>query len=103
VEGRIVYTPDDRFNMAMDDVVYLDRGTAHGLSVGSPLEVYRSIGKGLDEVRKDMLALPDEIVAKLLVVRASDETAVALVTHTTAELARGDRFRGSDSLRKTTP
>jgi len=101
VEGRIVFTPDDRLTMATEDVVYLDRGTSHGLDVGSPLEVYRPIGTGLDEVRDEQLALPDHIVAKLLVVQARDETAVALVTHSTVELARGDLFRGSDSLTRS--
>jgi hypothetical protein len=103
VEGRIVFTPDDRLNMAKDDVVFLDRGTAHGLEVGSPLEVYRPIGTGVDAVRNEELALPDDVVAKLLVVRAGDATAVAVVTHTTVELARGDLFRGSDSLWKSSP
>jgi hypothetical protein len=96
VDGRIVFTPDDRLNMASDDVVYLDRGASHGLDVGSPLEVYRPIGTGLDRVRGEELALPDGIVAKLLVVHADPGTAVALVTYSTVELARGDRFRGSD-------
>jgi hypothetical protein len=99
VDGRIVFTPDDRLNMGTEDVVFLDRGTSHGLDVGSPLEVYRPIGTGFDEVQGKKVVLPDDIVAKLLVVRAGDDTAVALVTHTTAELARGDRFRGTDSLR----
>ncbi len=72
VEGRIVFTPDDRLNMAMDDVVFLDRGTSHGLDVGSPLEVYRPIGTGVDKVRDEQVALPDDVVAKLLVVRAGD-------------------------------
>jgi hypothetical protein len=98
VEGQIVFTPSDRFTMASEDVVFLDRGTSHGLGVGSPLEVYRPIGTGLDEVRAQRVALPDDVVAKLLVVGARDDTAVALVTHATDELLRGDRFRGADSL-----
>ncbi len=103
VEGQIVFTPDERLNMATSDVVYLDRGTSHGLDVGSPLEVYRPIGTGLDKVRNEQVALPDGVVAKLLVVRAGDETAVALVTQTTAELERGDRFRGTESLGRIPP
>jgi hypothetical protein len=103
VEGRIVFTPDDRLNMAKEDVVFLDRGTSHGLDVGSPLEVYRPIGTGVDKVRSEQLALPDDVVAKLLVVRAGDATAVAVVTHTTAELTRGDLFRGSESVWRSSP
>jgi len=99
VDGRILFTPDDRLNMGSDDVVFLDRGASHGLDVGSPLEVYRDIGTGLDTVRGEQMELPDSIVAKLLVVHAESETAVALVTHSTVELTRGDRFRGSDSVR----
>ena len=103
VEGQIVFTPADRFNMASEDVVFLDRGTSDGLGVGSPLEVYRPIGTGVDEVRAARVALPDDVVAKLLVVSARDETSVALVTHSTAELVRGDRFRGTDSLGPSSP
>ena len=98
VDGQILFTPDDRLNMGQDDVVYLDRGTSHGLEVGSPLEVYRSIGTGVDEVNRQEVALPDGIVAKLLVVRAGPETSAAVVTHATDEVMRGDRFRGTESL-----
>ena len=98
VDGRIVFTPDDRLNMGTADVVYLDRGLAHGLDVGSPLEVYRPIGTGVDTVRGRELALPDGIEAKLLVLRAEQATAAAVVTYSTVELARGDRFRGTDSV-----
>jgi hypothetical protein len=98
VDGQIVFTPDDRLNMGAEDVVFLDRGSSHGLEVGSPLEVYRPTGTGFDEVQRRKVSLPDDVVAKLLVVRASQDAAVALVTHTTVELGRGDRFRGSDSV-----
>jgi hypothetical protein len=98
VEGRIVFTPDDRLNMGGDDVVFLDRGTSHGLEVGSPLEVYRPIGTAVDTVQKRKVALPDGIVAKLLVVKAGTETAVAVGTHAEGEVTRGDHFRGTDTL-----
>ena len=98
IEGVIVFTPDDRLNMAMDDVVYLDRGSSDGLQVGSPLEVYRPIGTGVDKAQHKKVALPDGVVAKLLVVHVEKDTASAVVTHARAEVERGDRFRGSDSL-----
>lgn len=96
VEGRVVFTPSSRLEMGSSDVVFLDRGTADGLQVGSPLEVFRPMGRGVDDARNEEVALPDQVVAKLLVVKTHDDTAAAVVTHTVTELQRGDRFRGGD-------
>jgi hypothetical protein len=98
VDGRIIHTPEKRTEMALTDVVYLDRGTADGLAVGSPLEVFRPIGKEFDELRGEERALPDEVVAKLIVVQAAPDASVAVVTHARKEINRGDVFRGSDSI-----
>jgi len=98
VEGRVVYTPNGRMEMGSADIVYLNRGTRSGLEVGSPLEIYRPLGAAFEPVKQKKLALPDAVVAKLLVVEADADTSVAVVTHTNTELHRGDRFRGSDSI-----
>jgi len=101
LEGRIVHTPDRRLQMSQSEVVYLDRGTKDGLVVGSPVEIYRSLGdhgSAVDDAQKQERRIPDHVVAKLLVVDVYDDTAVAVVTHTTEELNRGDHFRGSDSI-----
>ena len=95
VQGQVMHTPNRRLEMGTTDVVYLNRGTQHGLSVGSPLEIYRPMDEGTDRVKRERLALPDHVVAKLLVVDVQDESSVAVVTHTLTELARGDYFRGS--------
>jgi len=102
VEGRVIYTPDKRIQMGQQDVVYLDRGSRHGLAVGSPLEIYRTLGKNgmaYDPAQKTTKRVADHVVAKLLVVDVSDDTSVAVVTHTTEELNRGDHFRGADSIK----
>jgi hypothetical protein len=101
IEGRVVFTPDSRLQMGQTDLVYLDRGTRDGLAVGSPLEIYRRLGEkgeAYDEAQDQKRRIADHVVAKLLVVDVYDETAVAVVTHTTEELNRGDHFRGSDSV-----
>ncbi|MCP5060359.1 MAG: LysM peptidoglycan-binding domain-containing protein [bacterium] len=95
VEGQVMHTPSRRLELGTTDVVYLNRGTQHGLSVGSPLEIYRPLREGTDTVKRERLALPDHVIAKLLVVDVQDESSVAVVTHTLTELARGDYFRGS--------
>ena len=101
LEGRVVHTPDRRLQMSQSEVVYLDRGTKDGLVVGSPVEIYRRLGdngSAVDDVQKQERRIADHVVAKLLVVDVYDDTAVAVVTHTTEELNRGDHFRGSDSI-----
>jgi hypothetical protein len=102
VEGRVVYLPDQRMELAQRDIVYLDRGSRQGLAVGNALEIYRRLGENgiaYDAAQDAMRRVPDHVVAKLLVVDVYDDTSVALVMHTTEELNRGDNFRGSESIK----
>jgi hypothetical protein len=80
--------------MGMQDFVYLNRGTLDGLEVGSPLEVYRAGYAARETTRDENVAVPPRAIAKLIVVRAEEQTAVAMVTTTETELALGDQFRG---------
>ncbi len=99
LEGRIAYLPDERTTMGAQDIVYLNRGSDHGLDVGSALEVFRPGTLGRDEVRALSVQLPDEVVARMLVVSANPGTAVAVVTQSSEEIERGDRFRASPPRR----
>jgi len=93
VEGKISFFPQRRVLMGLHDFVYLNRGSLDGLEVGSPLEVYRT-GYGAREVtRHEEVAVPDRVVAKMVVVRAATEAAVAVVMRADTELSLGDRFR----------
>jgi hypothetical protein len=95
VDGKISFFPASRVVMGTIDYVYLNRGELDGLAVGSPLEVYRRGWTTRETTRDTNVAVPDRVIANLLVVRAEPETAVAMVTHTEAELELGDHFRGS--------
>lgn len=98
IEGRVVYTWANRRWMGGDDLVYLNRGADDGLQVGSPLEVYRPIGTGVDSAQERERQLPDHVIAKLLVVDLTPETATAIVTHSGEEITDGDWFRGADAI-----
>ena len=98
VDGRVVYTWADRIEIGGNDVVYLNRGESAGLQVGSPLEVYRAIGTGVDAAQEQAKQLPDHVIARLLVVATTGETATAVVTHSATEIEVGDSFRGSDTI-----
>lgn len=94
VEGKISFFPDNRVLLGLDDFVYINRGTDDGLTVGSPLEVYRPGHKTMEPARRVRVAVPDHVIANLLVVRANTEASVAVVTKFETELKLGDRFRG---------
>jgi hypothetical protein len=101
VEGRVIYLPSQRMEIAQRDVVYLDRGARQGVALGNSLEIYRQLGDegvAYDTAQKAARRVPDHVVAKLLVVDVFDDTSVALVMHTREELTRGDQFRGSETM-----
>jgi hypothetical protein len=95
VEGRIAFFPRSRVIIGPLDFVYLNRGALDGLEAGSPLDVIRG-GDLVDEsVRGETVEVPERVVAKLFVVDAQPETAVALVAETETDLLVGDIFRGA--------
>ncbi len=95
VDGRISFFPSSRVLMGMTDYVYLNRGELDGLQVGSPLEVYRAGWEAPEPARDTRVEVPDRVIANLLVVRARQQSAVALVQHAETELELGDHFRGA--------
>jgi hypothetical protein len=97
VEGQIAMNPLERFITGQNDIVYLNRGTDHGIEVGNPLEVFRPGALTKDTVTHLKLRLPDEVVANLLVISTRPESSVALVTHANLNLNRGDMFRSAES------
>jgi hypothetical protein len=97
VEGKISFFPQQRVLLGWNDFVYLNRGSVDGLEVGSPLEVFRP-GYATDEpAREETVQVPDRVVARLVVVRTADESAVAVITKADTELRLGDRFRGASA------
>ncbi len=97
VEGQIAHLPNSRTINAGQDLVFLNRGSEDGLSVGSPLEVFRPGGEARDAETGLRRLLPDEVLANLVVVSAEPDTAVAVVMHASEELSRGQDFRGSSA------
>ncbi len=96
VAGQIAFFPANRsLTGHHDDLVFLNRGTDHGVEVGTPLVVFRPGDVAEDSETRRKHQLPDDVVADLLVVSAEPGTAVAIVTHSRTELNRGDRFRGA--------
>ncbi len=68
--------------VAQRNIVYLDRGSEHGLQPGHRLEIRRSGG-----------SLPPRVVGELKVLSTEARTSTALITKSTARVFKGDRFR----------
>jgi len=98
VEGRIVHGQAKRIEIGGNDVVFLNRGEDAGLQVGSPLEVFRPIGTGIDDAQRQIRQLPDDVIGRLLVVQTTPTTATAVVVKASTEIETGDSFRGADSI-----
>lgn len=98
VEGQIALIPNERTTVGQRDVVFLNRGTEHGVDIGSPLEVYRPGMIVKDRETKVKHMLPDEVIGNLIVISARPESSVAIVTHSTLEFGVGEAFRGAEHM-----
>jgi hypothetical protein len=95
LEAQLSFFAKSRTIMHQVDYVYLNRGSAEGLEVGSPLEVYRPGYRTREPARDASVKVPDLYVASLLVVRVQPDTSVAYVVHSERELEIGDHVRGA--------
>lgn len=90
--GRIAATMDDGLKeIGQDHIVFVDRGSAHGVEVGNRFQVVRA-GDGLirdDEERPSNL--PSETIAELLVLEVHETTSAAMVVGSRMEFHVGDR------------
>jgi len=93
IEGKIVFMPSQRTEMADGGYVYLNRGEFHGVEVGSELEVFDAGTIVNDRVRRVDVRTPDHSVARLVVVTVTAESAVAFVLTSSRELMVGDDVR----------
>ncbi|MFP6640747.1 MAG: LysM domain-containing protein [Myxococcota bacterium] len=92
-EGAIVFTPEERTQMADGDHVYLNRGAIHGFEVGSQVEVYLPGARQSERVSGRKILTPDHVVAQMVLVEVQPATSVAYVTESKRALEVGDRIR----------
>lgn len=95
VEGQVTLPIRARRLHGGLDLVILNRGTEHGLQVGSPLEAFHPGLLARDEETGERRLQPDDVLADLVVISAEPSSAVALVTRSHRELEQGDAFRGA--------
>ena len=93
VAGQIVFLPAPRSVMGTADSVYIDRGSNHGLRVGSELEIVEGGRAVVDSVRRSSVRTPTRVIGGLVVLATQPESALAVVTYVRRELELGDAVR----------
>lgn len=90
--GRIAATMNEGVReVGQDQIVFLDRGRAHGVEVGNHFQVVRA-GDGLELSDDDLVSnLPSETLAELLVLEVHEQTSAAMVVGSRREVHVGDR------------
>lgn len=88
VEGVILSGMPDRLMMSMEDVVFLDRGSIHGLGAGAILEVPVPPTRDYPPSLLDL----ERPIAKILVVSVEDKTATGLILASRLSVLAGQRF-----------
>ena len=95
VRGQIVAFEPYRQRTGAGDFVVLDAGTKQGMVPGRRLTVYRPSREVRDPLTRDLLAVPDDVIGDLFVVKSGDGTSLALVMKSERDLHVGDSFRSS--------
>ena len=93
LEARIVYAPKRRTQLGNLDYVFIDRGSVHGLEIGSEITVYESGNVVRDRARGVDVRTPDNHVADLVIVSVQPTSAAAFVLEARRELHIGDTIR----------
>jgi hypothetical protein len=96
VDGQIVTLSDERTEDGTLDTVFLNRGAADGLEVGSTLQIYSPEDPVRDPISGGFVDVPPTVVGSLVVVNALPNSATAVVAEATREIEPGDRFRSSE-------
>lgn len=79
VEGTIVATANRKLELSMNDVVFLDRGSANGLEPGHVLSIILS-GDTIQKFPKGPQAqLPSRNIGKLIIVGSMEKTSTAVI------------------------
>jgi len=89
--GYIVETQTGNAALAVNDVVYLDLGTAQGVQAGNLLYVVRDVTPDQQAVAAKIKKFPVEVIGALVVVQTNTNSSTAIIVKSVDTIYRGDR------------
>jgi hypothetical protein len=92
-EGIVVGMPIYRQYALNGDLIVIDRGSDDGVVVGNEFELFRAGKEVLDPVNTTKTLVPDDLVGRVMVLKPSNSTSLALLTRAERPVRIGDHFR----------
>jgi hypothetical protein len=92
IYGWLVASKRTKLGLVDGDIVYIDQGEDNQVQPGNLFDVFRRRGKvkNPDAIRK--VKLPDELIARLVVISAQQSTATAVIVHSRLSVYVGDEI-----------
>jgi hypothetical protein len=92
-EGIVVGVPINRQYAMNGDMIVIDRGSDDGVVVGNEFELFRAGKEVLEPVNTTKTLVPDDLVGRVMVLKPSNNTSLALLTRAERPIHVGDHFR----------
>jgi hypothetical protein len=95
VYGWIVASKQSKLELVEGDVVYIDRGEVDSIRPGHIFHVLRRGAVVKDPIatkKKEKVKLPDELIARLVVIRTQQKTSSAVIVQTRLPVQIGDEI-----------
>lgn len=91
-EGFIVASRDEKYIQGTTDIIFIDRGSEHGMTSGNLFYISRARTVS-DEILKQAgdIELPDEVLGAAVIIEVKNQTASALIIKSVDAMYIGDK------------
>jgi len=90
LRGDVLYIQNNGTAAGQNQVIGLNIGLKHGLKNGMTFSIYRHGRRIEDHTKGQSVTLPEEDIAKIIILKAQRDASLALVTYSTAAIHLGD-------------
>jgi len=94
--GNIMYIRDNAAEAGQSQIVGINMGESDGVKSGSVMNVLTTGRVVKDKVSGKSITLPEENIGQLIVLAPQSHASIALVSHSTHPINRGDAVRNAD-------
>lgn len=92
VYGWVVASKMPKLELAEGDVVYIDQGEENHIQPGHLFDVFRRGAVVKDPVSEEKVKLPDEPIARMVIISTQRKTATAVILHSRLSVYVGDEI-----------